>query len=289
MTHLVPWLLREGIAGVLPLERQAGVDGHGLAPHNSRKLRMVGHFDKMVMNQGEAAIRARVRAACAAHAQRGFIPSVDHQTRRASRWTSTASSSDCSMSIRARPTSSLELRPRCHRLYPVAAHVCRYPPRFVPREGIGRRRTSDERKHPPGKPVAFGRGERWPAVATSVSIHRASRWHSGGRRSAGGSDERKHPPGEPVAFGREEWPAGSDERKHPPGKPVAFGQEGLAGGGSDERKHPPGKPVAFGRERMAGGSDERKHPPGKPAAFGRERIGRRLGRGGAASGLPSGV
>ena len=30
VTRLVPWLLREGIHGVLPLERQAGVDGMAL-------------------------------------------------------------------------------------------------------------------------------------------------------------------------------------------------------------------------------------------------------------------
>ena len=52
---------------------------------------------------------------------------------------------------------------------------------------------SNKRKHPPDKPVAFGRaeegrvrdsgsGQTRPAVATSVSIHRTSRWHSGGSK-----------------------------------------------------------------------------------------------------------
>ena len=41
---------------------------------------MVGHFDKMIMNQGEAAMRAEFERLRAADASGGFIPSVDHQT-----------------------------------------------------------------------------------------------------------------------------------------------------------------------------------------------------------------
>ena len=52
-------------------------------------------------------------------------------------------------------------------------------------------------------PYGIWEGGARPAVATSVSIRRASRRHSGGRGEAGGSDERKHPPGKPAAFGRE--------------------------------------------------------------------------------------
>ena len=48
VTQLVPWLLREGIAGVLPLERQAGVDGAALraqfpAAGHGRPLRQDDH------------------------------------------------------------------------------------------------------------------------------------------------------------------------------------------------------------------------------------------------------
>ena len=46
-----------GSHGVLPLERQAGVDGMQLR-QQFPALRMVGHYDKMVMNRGEAAMRA---------------------------------------------------------------------------------------------------------------------------------------------------------------------------------------------------------------------------------------
>jgi hypothetical protein len=79
VTRMVPWLLREGIGGVLPLERQAGVDGLALRRQFPR-LCMVGHYDKMVMNQGEAAIRAEFERLAPLAKTGGFIPSVDHQT-----------------------------------------------------------------------------------------------------------------------------------------------------------------------------------------------------------------
>ena len=67
-----PWLLAVGVAGVLPLERQAGVDGMALR-REFPTLRMVGHFDKMVMNQGEADT-PRVRTADAADEDRRLHP-----------------------------------------------------------------------------------------------------------------------------------------------------------------------------------------------------------------------
>jgi uroporphyrinogen-III decarboxylase len=79
VTRMVPWLLREGIQGVLPLERQAGVDGMALR-NRFPTLRMVGHYDKMVMNQGEAAIRREFERLLPLMKSGGFLPSVDHQT-----------------------------------------------------------------------------------------------------------------------------------------------------------------------------------------------------------------
>ena len=79
VTQMVPWLLREGIHGVLPLERQAGVDGMELR-RQFPEFRMVGHYDKMVMNQGEAAMRAEFERLAPLMRTGGFIPSVDHQT-----------------------------------------------------------------------------------------------------------------------------------------------------------------------------------------------------------------
>ena len=77
--RLVPWLQAVGVAGVLPIERQAGVDGMALR-RQFPGLRMVGHFDKMVMNRGEEAIRAEFERIRPLMRTGGFIPSVDHQT-----------------------------------------------------------------------------------------------------------------------------------------------------------------------------------------------------------------
>ncbi len=79
VTLLVPWLAEVGVNGVLPLERQAGVDGMKLRERYPR-LRMVGHFDKMTMNKGEAAMRAEFERLVPLMKKGGFIPSVDHQT-----------------------------------------------------------------------------------------------------------------------------------------------------------------------------------------------------------------
>ena len=79
VTLLVPWLLDNGIDGVLPLERQAGVDGMALR-EQFPNLRMIGHYDKMIMNKGEAAIRRECERLRPLMRTGGFIPSVDHQT-----------------------------------------------------------------------------------------------------------------------------------------------------------------------------------------------------------------
>lgn len=79
VTMLVPWLTENGIDGVLPLERQAGVDGMKLRDQFP-KLLMVGHFDKMTMDRGEAAMRAEFERLKPLIERGGFIPSVDHQT-----------------------------------------------------------------------------------------------------------------------------------------------------------------------------------------------------------------
>ncbi len=78
-TLLVPWLLDNGVRGVLPLERQAGVDGMRLRESFPR-LAMVGHFNKMVMDKGEQAMRAEFERLMPLMRSGGFIPSVDHQT-----------------------------------------------------------------------------------------------------------------------------------------------------------------------------------------------------------------
>ena len=79
VTLLVPWLKALGVQGVLPLERQAGVDGMKLR-QQFPDLLMVGHFDKMTMPHGEAAMRAEFERLVPLMKSGGFIPSVDHQT-----------------------------------------------------------------------------------------------------------------------------------------------------------------------------------------------------------------
>ena len=79
VTMLVPWLQELGVRGVLPLERQAGVDGMALRERYPDLL-MVGHYDKMVMTRGEEAMRAEFDRLRPLMKKGGFIPSVDHQT-----------------------------------------------------------------------------------------------------------------------------------------------------------------------------------------------------------------
>ena len=76
---LIPQFQAVGLRGILPLERMAGVDVNRIR-RNHPDWCMIGGFDKTVMHQGEACLRAEferlmpvVRTGC-------FIPSVDHQT-----------------------------------------------------------------------------------------------------------------------------------------------------------------------------------------------------------------
>jgi hypothetical protein len=78
-TLLVPWLQDIGVEGVLPLERQANVDGMALR-QQFPTLRMVGHYNKMVMPEGEDAMRREFERLLPLMKTGGFIPSVDHQT-----------------------------------------------------------------------------------------------------------------------------------------------------------------------------------------------------------------
>ena len=75
----LPWFARAGIEGILPLERQAGVDLEKLREKYPKFL-FLGHYDKMVMSKGEDAMRAEFERLLPVMKQGGFIPSVDHQT-----------------------------------------------------------------------------------------------------------------------------------------------------------------------------------------------------------------
>lgn len=73
------WFEEAGIEGILPLERQAGVDIARLRAEHPR-MRFIGHFDKMTMNKGEPAMRAEFERLLPTAAKGGFLISCDHQT-----------------------------------------------------------------------------------------------------------------------------------------------------------------------------------------------------------------
>lgn len=76
---LIPWFQEAGIEGVLPLERQAGVDVNRIRREHPKWL-MVGGYDKTIMHLGEEAMREEFERLLPAMKSGGYIPSVDHQT-----------------------------------------------------------------------------------------------------------------------------------------------------------------------------------------------------------------
>lgn len=79
ITAMVPWLMSAGIEGILPLERQAGVDVSKLLA-SFPDFFLIGGFDKMCMFHGPEAIRAEFERILPAMKSGKYIPSVDHQT-----------------------------------------------------------------------------------------------------------------------------------------------------------------------------------------------------------------
>ena len=79
VSMMIPWLIRAGVDGVLPLERQAGVDLVRLREQYPDFL-FIGGFDKMTMPKGEAAMRAEFERLLPVMKSGGYIPSCDHQT-----------------------------------------------------------------------------------------------------------------------------------------------------------------------------------------------------------------
>jgi hypothetical protein len=73
------WFEEAGIEGILPLERQAGTDIARVRAEHPR-MRFIGHFDKMTMTRGEAAMRAEFERLLPTAATGGFLISCDHQT-----------------------------------------------------------------------------------------------------------------------------------------------------------------------------------------------------------------
>ncbi len=73
------WFEEAGIDGILPLERQAGVDLAALRREHP-KMKFIGHFDKMTMDKGEAVMRAEFERLLPIAAQGGYLIGCDHQT-----------------------------------------------------------------------------------------------------------------------------------------------------------------------------------------------------------------
>jgi len=73
------WFAEAGLDGILPLERQAGVDITALRTQHPQ-MRFIGHFDKMTMNKGKAAMRAEFERLLPVATRGGFLISCDHQT-----------------------------------------------------------------------------------------------------------------------------------------------------------------------------------------------------------------
>jgi len=79
LSKMIPWLIEAGVDGVLPLERQAGVDVNALTEQYPDFF-FIGGYDKMVMKEGEAAMRAEFERIAPAIKRGNYLPSVDHQT-----------------------------------------------------------------------------------------------------------------------------------------------------------------------------------------------------------------
>ncbi len=79
VTEMIPWLIEAGADGLLPLERQAGVDVLSLKK-NFPEFLFIGAYDKMVMKFGEEAMRKEFERLLPAIKMGGFIAGVDHQT-----------------------------------------------------------------------------------------------------------------------------------------------------------------------------------------------------------------
>ncbi|RHP31227.1 uroporphyrinogen decarboxylase family protein [Lachnotalea sp. AF33-28] len=76
---MLPWLLESGIEGVLPLERQAGVDVNRIKKQYPQ-LFVLGGYDKTIMHLGEDAMRQEFERILPAMRVGGYVPGVDHQT-----------------------------------------------------------------------------------------------------------------------------------------------------------------------------------------------------------------
>jgi len=79
ITEMIPWLMESGADGILPLERQAGVDISMLS-EKYPEFYFLGGFDKMCMKFGREAMEAEFIRLLPAIKRRKLVPGCDHQT-----------------------------------------------------------------------------------------------------------------------------------------------------------------------------------------------------------------
>jgi hypothetical protein len=79
ITLAVDWYAETGADGMFPLERQAGVDV-SLYIEKQPAMTFLGHYDKMIMKDGEEAMRREFERLLPSCKKGKVIPSVDHQT-----------------------------------------------------------------------------------------------------------------------------------------------------------------------------------------------------------------
>ena len=73
------WFVECGLDGILPLERQAGVDV-AVVRKKHPQMRFIGCFDKMTMNKGEEAMRGEFERLLPTAKNGGLVIACDHQT-----------------------------------------------------------------------------------------------------------------------------------------------------------------------------------------------------------------
>jgi hypothetical protein len=79
VTTAAQWFEDAGLEGILPLERQSGVDVAKLRRSHPR-MRFLGAFDKMTMTKGEQAMRREFERLLPVAAEGGLVIGCDHQT-----------------------------------------------------------------------------------------------------------------------------------------------------------------------------------------------------------------
>ena len=79
ITRAVPWFRGAGVEGILPLERQSGVDVAKIRDLYPDFL-MIGSFDKMCMFHTPAEIRAELERLLPTIRKGKYLPAMDHQT-----------------------------------------------------------------------------------------------------------------------------------------------------------------------------------------------------------------